>query len=98
MHALTPRQKTARSFFALGHPRRLKIVEILADYPRGTTYEALGTATGIPPASLTHHLRFLKDAHLVHRKISGPYSIYTLDQTQLNQALQSPVPKLKRAA
>lgn len=93
----TSRQKTAKFFFALGHPRRLKIIEILEQHPNGLTYEAIGKIACLPDASLSHHLRILGEAGLHHRKIKDRFSIYTLNRTRLNHMLNRPATPLKAA-
>lgn len=74
----TSRQNRAKIYFALGHQRRLKILEVLEEFPNGLTYEDLGVLTKIPEGSLTHHLRILKDANFISRKVRDRYSYYHL--------------------
>lgn len=76
-------QKSAKIFFALGHPRRLRIIDVLQAHPEGLTFEALEGATFILGASLSHHLRFLKDARIINRQVRDRFSIYRLDQDYL---------------
>lgn len=83
MPHLTPRQKRAQFFFALGHQRRLRIIEVLSQHPTGLTYEGLGLVAGIPEASLSHHLKFLRDADIALRTIKGRYSVYRLNIMRL---------------
>ncbi len=90
MPTLTRRQHKAQFFFALGHPRRIKLVEILTEHPSGITYEALKIASGIPEASLSHHLRFLRDANLTLRTIQGRHSFYRLNSEVLKKMCTPP--------
>ncbi len=83
MDVITKNQKIAQFFFALGHTRRLRIVSALASHGGGITFEALEAATNVRQSSLTHHLRILKEAGLVTRKVKGRYSYYRFDQRPL---------------
>ena len=75
--------KQAKVFFALGHPRRLRILEALQNRPKGLTFEHIELLVHVRGASLSHHLRFLKDAKLINREIRDRFSIYTLNRAQL---------------
>lgn len=79
------RQKTAQLYFALGHQRRLRIIETLQSRPKGLTFEELEFLTGIPHSSLSHHIRFLKDAGLLLRQVKDRYTLYRLDQDLLGR-------------
>ncbi len=83
MPTLTRRQKTARFHAALGHQRRIKILEVLNDHTKGLTYEHLSVAARIPEGSLCHHLRVLSQADLVLRKVRGRHTYYKLGPTAL---------------
>lgn len=48
---------------ALGSPKRLELLEILAQGERSV--EALARATGLSVANTSHHLRALREARLV---------------------------------
>jgi len=71
MERLTKSQKRAQFFAALGHTRRLRILAILIEYPKGVPFEVIEALSGIKGASLFHHLRPLRDAGLISRKIKG---------------------------
>lgn len=86
----TARQKTAAFYFALAHPRRLKIIDVLAQNTKPMTYEALSKAAEIPDASLSHHLRVLGDAGLLRKKIKDHYSHYSLNSRKLEQMTNLP--------
>jgi len=98
MKTPTSHQKAAEFHFALGHPRRLRIINVLNDTPKGLTFEMLEDETLIFGASLSHHLRFLKDAGIVHRQIRDRFSIYTLDTTYMDRMMTSGVTKPIRKA
>lgn len=92
METLTKSQKLAQFFSALGHTRRLRIVNVLASSPGGMTFEAIENMTGIRGASLFHHLRPLRDAGLIDRKIKGRFAIYALDPAPLQRHLGASAP------
>lgn len=87
MERLTKRQKHAQFFAALGHARRLRLIEILAEHPKGITFESIETLSGITGSALVHHLRPLRAAGLTHRKVKGRHTIYRLDDTPLRRHL-----------
>lgn len=87
MDVVTKNQKLAQFFFALGHGRRLRIVATLSSAPQGMTFEAIEAATDIKGSSLTHHMRILKDAGLVVRKVVGRNSVYRFNKTPLQRHL-----------
>ena len=78
------RQKTAQLYFALGHPRRLRIIEALQSRPKGVTLEDLEILARIPHSSLCHHIRFLKEAGLLTRQVRDRFSIYALNRHLLD--------------
>lgn len=70
---------------ALGHPARLRILEILA----GGTTCICGDLVGRLPYSqstVSQHLKELKQAGLIRGEISGPRTCYCLDRTVLDRA------------
>lgn len=87
MEFQTKSQKLAAFFAALGHTRRLRIINLLAETPAGMTFEAIEDGTGISGSSLFHHLRPLRDAGLINRKIKGRYTYYSLDPAPLRHYL-----------
>ncbi|HEY6399333.1 MAG TPA: metalloregulator ArsR/SmtB family transcription factor [Solirubrobacteraceae bacterium] len=58
-----------RSFSALSHPARRRLVEVLSSGPA-----SVGTASrglGLSKAAVTKHVRVLEDAGLVRRAVEG---------------------------
>ena len=84
---------------ALAHPARLRIVEILA--ARGTCI--CGQIVEVMPlaqATVSQHLKVLKDAGLLRGTIDGPRSCYCLDAgalADLRRALDTRLARLERA-
>ena len=82
-----PHVALARAMTALSHPRRALIFERLSRAGReGLTFEALRTATGLPVAALSHHLRPMADAAVVERRRKGAYVLHRLKPGALNAA------------
>ena len=72
----------AEQLKALAHPARLRIVEVLAT--RGTCI--CGQIVEVMPlaqATVSQHLKVLKDAGLLQGTIDGPRSCYCLDMDAL---------------
>lgn len=83
---MTPQQRVNFEF-AMGHPRRVLIVEVLHGLKDGLSYEALSLATDISDALLDKHLQFLKDAGLIHLKLKGRFKIFKLDAMQFENII-----------
>lgn len=96
MKPKTSRQILAQIHAALGHARRLKLLEILARTPQGLTFEDLSHQSRINPSTLGFHVKVLDQAGFLHKTIKGPYSIYQYDPSPLNMILLKP--PLKAAA
>jgi len=79
MKAMTYRQKLSQIHAALGHARRLRLIEILSDAPKGLTFEELSHRSSINQSTLGHHVKVLLGAGFLNKTIKGPYSIYTYD-------------------
>lgn len=68
-------------------PRRLELLELLAQAPRAV--EALSQATGMNVANTSQHLQHLRRSHLVTSEKQGLQVIYRLSSPQVSQFLQS---------
>lgn len=65
-------EEAAQAFAALGSEQRLLVLRHLVRAgPDGLSIGALGQATGITGATLTHHLRFLSQAGLLRQTRKG---------------------------
>ena len=84
---------------ALAHPARLRIIEVLA--ARGTCI--CGQIVEVMPlaqATVSQHLKVLKDAGLLQGTVDGPRSCYCLDAdalTSLRRALDARLARLESA-
>ena len=74
----------ARGFSALGDPARLRILSILAAAPEGEVCvcDFIGPVGKSQP-TISHHLKCLGDAGLVHGDRRGKWVWYSLDRERL---------------
>ncbi|HEX7070415.1 MAG TPA: metalloregulator ArsR/SmtB family transcription factor, partial [Rhodothermales bacterium] len=69
---------------ALGHPARLRIVQMLAE--RGTCIcGEVVDALPLSQASVSRHLKLLKEAGIIRGEIDGARSCYCLDSARLER-------------
>ncbi|AFY68787.1 transcriptional regulator, ArsR family [Thalassoporum mexicanum PCC 7367] len=83
-HAQLNQQQLATFCKAMGHPARVKILQILID--RGTCI--CGEIVEVMPLSqstVSEHLRILKQAGLVKGEIDGPRVCYCVNPEQLQR-------------
>lgn len=77
-------EQLSRGFGALGDPVRLRILSMLASAPEGEicVCEFIGPL-GKSQGTVSHHLRILTDARLVHGERRGKWVWYSLDRERL---------------
>lgn len=81
---LTPFEALAGACKALSHPARLSILQTLAH--RGTCIcGEIVDALPLSQATVSQHLKILKEAGLITGVIDGPRSCYCLDTDALRQ-------------
>jgi DNA-binding transcriptional ArsR family regulator len=81
-------QHAVTSLAALAHEARLRIFRLLVvSGPAGLTPGALGDEMGIPPATLSFHLKELTHAQLVTQERSGRHLIYRAAFDRMNLLL-----------
>jgi ArsR family transcriptional regulator, arsenate/arsenite/antimonite-responsive transcriptional repressor len=76
----------ARGFTALADPVRLRLLSMLAAAPTGEIcvcdfIEPIGKTQG----TISHHLKILADAGLVHGDRRGKWVWYSIDRTRLTE-------------
>ncbi|MBZ4416127.1 metalloregulator ArsR/SmtB family transcription factor [Myxococcus sp. RHSTA-1-4] len=76
----------ARVSKSLGHPRRLELIDLLAQGERPV--EALARETGMSVASTSQHLQVLREACLVEARKDGLYVYYRLANPAVFSLLQ----------
>jgi ArsR family transcriptional regulator, arsenate/arsenite/antimonite-responsive transcriptional repressor len=97
---ITMNQRLADRLKALGHPARLEILRVLA--ARGTC--VCGEVVEVMPlaqATVSQHLKVLKEAGLIRGRIDGKNSCYCLDPrsiADLREALDELLGGLSAAA
>src|SRR5919199_5085091 len=69
-------EQFARSGKALSHPKRLEILDLLAQGER--TVEQIARETAMPVANASQHLQVLKAARMIDARREGLYSCYRL--------------------
>ncbi len=76
----------AKSFSALADPARLRILSMLAAAPEGEVCvcDFVGPVGKSQP-TISHHLRILGEAGLVHGDRRGKWVWYSLDRVRLGQ-------------
>ena len=80
----------ARAFLALSHPRRIRLLRILAEEPEtGRNTRQLFTRAAMPEASFRHHLQIMERAGLVIRRRKGPEVSVRLTPLALKAAMAS---------
>ncbi len=87
---LQNRKKLAHMFDALGHHRRIAIVQALQEAGRsGVVFGDLAQRTGMPESALKHHIRMIKRGGFLRTRTKGNFTVLRLDAEQLNLALTS---------
>ena len=77
-----------RALAALAQPLRLQVFRALVVAgPQGLTPGAMSEGTGVPPNTLSFHLKELAHAGLVSQQRDGRYLIYRADFEQMNSLL-----------
>ena len=74
---------TASLFKALADPARVRIVNMLAAAEDGVCVCDLVPHLGLSQPTVSHHLRKLADAGLLHRRQEGTWAFYSLDREAL---------------
>ena len=73
---------------SLAQDSRLAIFRALVESgPEGLPAGRIGEATGIPPSSLSFHLKELTHAHMVSSRQEGRFVIYAADFATMNDLI-----------
>ncbi len=87
---LEHREKLANVFDALGHHRRIAILqEMQLAGKDGIAFGDLAERTGMPASALKHHIYMMKRGGFLRSRIKGSFTVLTLDSKQLNLALSA---------
>lgn len=78
----------AQILAALAHESRLAIFRLLVQAgPAGMTAGKIAEALGIPPSSLSFHMKELGHAHLVSSRQESRYVIYTANFQTIHEVI-----------
>jgi DNA-binding transcriptional ArsR family regulator len=81
-------QMAVRALAALAQPLRLQVFRALVVAgPQGLTPGAMSDGTGVPPNTLSFHLKELAHASLVSQQRDGRFLIYRANFEQMNGLL-----------
>ncbi len=75
----------AAVFKSLADPTRLRLIGLIVDQPR--CGQELARELGLAPATVSHHLRRLREAGLVTEHRERPYVLYQLDHEALRASV-----------
>ncbi len=82
------RNRTADTFFALAHSKRICILEILLkQMPRKASFGELQRNTGIAASTLAHHLREMENGNIIIQKPAGASTEIALNLNHLQKSL-----------
>lgn len=73
----------AARFAAMGHPRRIHLMNMLVRSGFPVCVCDLVSATGWAQSTVSHHLKQLVDVGLLHRQQRGKWAYYSVDHTGL---------------
>ena len=79
-------QRVAELFSVLGDSSRVKIIAVLLNGPMNV--QALADAVGISPSGISHHMRSLRQMHLVRSQKRGRQVFYSLDDQHVEELFQ----------
>ena len=79
-------QHVAELFSVLGDTSRVKIIAALLSEPMNV--QALADAVGISPSGISHHMRSLRQMHLVRSQKQGRQVFYSLDDQHVEELFQ----------
>jgi ArsR family transcriptional regulator len=83
-----PDERLAAQLKALAHPARLRILEVLAA-ERSCVCGRIVEVMPLAQATVSQHLKVLREAGLVQGRIDGPRSCYCLDAEALARLRRS---------
>jgi ArsR family transcriptional regulator len=85
-------QEAVKVYKALGHPARLRIIDLLLKQEEVGCAE-LARACNLSAPALSHHMRILQECRLVDVRAEGPYHYFRVERERLGRfapALLSP--------
>jgi ArsR family transcriptional regulator len=79
-------QHVAELFSILGDTSRVKIIAALLDGPMNV--QSLANTVNISPSAVSHHMRNLRQMHLVRAQKKGRQVFYSLDDQHVEELFQ----------
>ncbi len=86
-------QQVSDDLHVLGHPVRLLILDVLAQYAGKVCVCDLEAAVPVKQPTVSHHLRLLREAGLVDAERHGPWMYYFIRHEAL-EALRSRITRM----
>lgn len=80
---------TVRVLAALSDENRFRIVELLATGDQELSCGAIGSALGLSPSLISHHLGVLEGAGCIERRKDGLWTLNSLRRDELNRRLET---------
>lgn len=68
----------------LAHPIRMQLLDVLARKEGSVCVCDLKAAVPVKQPTVSHHLKLLREAGLIHSERQGLYAYYRVDRTELN--------------
>ena len=83
-------ERLAQVFKALGDPARVRLLSLISSTPDGEACICdLTEPVGLSQPTVSHHMKILVDAGLVHRDQRGRWAYFTVDEAALQAAAQA---------
>ena len=77
-------ERLAAALRVLAEPARLRILSLIANHPRGEVCQAEFTRPlSLSQPTVSHHLKVLHDAGLLHREQRGSWAYYSIEPQQI---------------
>jgi len=74
-------EEMAEALRILADPARLRILSLIANHPGGEVCQAQFTGPlGLSQPTVSHHLKVLHEAGLLHREPRGSWAYYSIDR------------------
>ncbi|MEU4445730.1 metalloregulator ArsR/SmtB family transcription factor [Actinosynnema sp. NPDC050801] len=72
-------------FKALAHPTRVQLMNLLVSSPFAACVYDIQVAMGMPQSTISHHLKQLVGAGLLHRQQRGSWAYYSVDREAMRR-------------
>jgi ArsR family transcriptional regulator, arsenate/arsenite/antimonite-responsive transcriptional repressor len=77
-------EELAAALRVLADPARLRILSLIANHPRGEVCQAEFTRPlNLSQPTVSHHLKVLHDAGLLHREQRGSWAYYSIEPERI---------------